>query len=627
MLLVDGDGLIVLANLQTEHLFGYTQQELIGERVEKLIPERFRVDHTSLRSGYSVSPVSRPMGRDLELFGLKKDGSEFPTEISLSPVETEEGVFVSAAIRDVSDLKRIEELHSQLGFEKMMFELSRTFINLSAEMVDREVENWLGRLCEMFDMDRASFTERDFASGDLIITHIWQRPDVSPHPGKIAKELFPWIHERVLRGQMISAGKPNDLPEGASVEREYMRSAGMKSFLTIPMSVSGKVIGALSMSSFHEHKTWDSVLISRFRQVGEVLVNCLARKRSDGELKSAFAQIKELKERLEEENLYLREEINLAHNHSTVIGQSASIREVLKKVEQVAPTDSVVLILGETGTGKELIAKTIHDLSGRKDKSMVKVNCAALPATLIESELFGREKGAYTGALSREIGRFELADRSTIFLDEIGDMPLELQAKLLRVLQDGEFERLGSSRTVKVNARVIAATNRDLRAAVKEGKFRSDLFYRLSVFPIEIPPLRERHEDIPALLWHVLKDLCQRMGRDVKSIHPVTMKSFQEYSWPGNVRELRNAVERNLILNSGSVFSAEVLQLEEAAPPKAYNLEEVERDHVQMVLQVTNWRVRGKAGAAELLGLKPTTLEARLKKLGIVRPHVNGQAA
>src|SRR6185369_15557624 len=284
---------------------------------------------------------------------------------------------------------------------------------------------------------------------DLIITHIWQRPDVSPHPGKIAKELFPWIHERVLRGQMISAGKPDDLPEGASVEREYMRSAGMKSFLTIPMSINGKIIGALSMSSFHAYQTWHSVLISRFRQVGEVLVNCLARKRSDGELKSAFAEIKELKERLEQENLYLREEINLAHNHSTVIGQSASIREVLKKVEQVAPTDSVVLILGETGTGKELIAKTIHNLSGRNSKAMVKVNCAALPATLIESELFGREKGAYTGALSREIGRFELADRSTIFLDEIGDMPLELQAKLLRVLQDGEFERLGSSKTVK----------------------------------------------------------------------------------------------------------------------------------------------------------------------------------
>jgi transcriptional regulator with GAF, ATPase, and Fis domain len=251
---------------------------------------------------------------------------------------------------------------------------------------------------------------------------------------------------------------------------------------------------------------------------------------------------------------------------------------------------------------------------------MVKVNCAALPATLIESELFGREKGAYTGALSREIGRFELADRSTIFLDEIGDMPLELQAKLLRVLQDGEFERLGSSRTIQVNARVIAATNRDLKAAVGEGTFRSDLFYRLSVFPIEIPPLRERREDIPGLLWHVLKDFCQRMGRNIESVHPRTMKSFLGYAWPGNVRELRNVVERNLILNSGSVFYAEALELEKGPLPTTHTLEELERNHVQHVLQATNWRVRGKGGAAELLGLKPTTLEFRLKKLGIARP-------
>lgn len=442
MALVDGQGLIVLVNVQTEQLFGYSREELIGERVEKLIPERFRAAHVGHLSSYSVKPVSLPMGIGRELCGLKKDGSEFPVEISLSPLETEDGMLVLAGIRDVSERKHIEEL-------------------------------------------------------------------------------------------------------------------------------------------------------------------------------------KQLKQRLEQENIYLREEISLEHDHSTVIGQSAAIREVLKKVEQVAPTDSVVLILGETGTGKELIARTIHDLSGRRDRSMVKVNCAALPATLFESELFGREKGAYTGALSREIGRFELADSSTIFLDEIGDIPLESQAKLLRVLQDGEFERLGSPRTIRVNARVIAATNRDLRVAVKDGKFRDDLFYRLSVFPIHIPPLRERREDIPALVWHVLKDLCQRMGRNVESIHPTTLKSFQEYSWPGNVRELRNVIERNLIVNPGPMFCAEVLEPDESLLHAGGKLEDVERRHVQEALQATHWRIRGKGGAAELLGLKPTTLEARMKKLGIVRPHVS----
>jgi transcriptional regulator with GAF, ATPase, and Fis domain len=244
-----------------------------------------------------------------------------------------------------------------------------------------------------------------------------------------------------------------------------------------------------------------------------------------------------------------------------------------------------------------------------------------MPATLIESELFGREKGAYTGALSREIGRFELADRSTIFLDEIGEMPVELQAKLLRVLQDGEFERLGSSRTLRVNVRVIAATNRDLQAAVKEGKFRQDLFYRLSVFPIEIPPLRDRREDIPALVWYLLKDQCARMGRDIKSIHRDTLKAFEEYPWPGNVRELRNVIERYLILNPGPVFRAEVPELGDTGGRAAQQLDDVERHHMLRVLQSTRWRIRGKGGTAEILGLKPTTLEARMKKLGIVRPH------
>jgi formate hydrogenlyase transcriptional activator len=244
-----------------------------------------------------------------------------------------------------------------------------------------------------------------------------------------------------------------------------------------------------------------------------------------------------------------------------------------------------------------------------------------MPATLIESELFGREKGAYTGALSREIGRFELADRSTIFLDEIGEMPIELQTKLLRVLQDGEFERLGSSRTLRADVRVIAATNRDLQAAVKEGKFRQDLYYRLSVFPIEIPPLRNRREDILALVWYLLKDQCARMGRDVKSIHPATLKAFGEYPWPGNVRELRNVIERYLILNPGPVFRAEVPELGETPAPAGQNLDEVERHHMQQVLQSTRWRIRGKGGAAEILGLKPTTMEARMKKLQIARPH------
>lgn len=330
-------------------------------------------------------------------------------------------------------------------------------------------------------------------------------------------------------------------------------------------------------------------------------------------------QRKILKHRLEREDVGPCEEIALEHVHSTVVGNSAAIRGVLRQAEQVAATDSTTLILGETGTGKELIARTIHELSRRSPHPMIETNCAALPATLIESELFGREKGAYTGALSREVGRFELAHNSTIFLDEIGELPLELQPKLLRVLQEGKFERLGSSRTMHVNVRVIAATSRDLNAMVREGKFREDLFYRLNVFPILIPPLRERLEDLPALVWHILADLSKRMGKQIESVRSSTLQKFREYSWPGNVRELRNVIERYLILNKGPEFRADIPTTESSPSIPSQRLDEMERQHVRDVLEKLHWRVRGHGGAAEILGLKPTTLEARMKKLGIVR--------
>jgi formate hydrogenlyase transcriptional activator len=336
-------------------------------------------------------------------------------------------------------------------------------------------------------------------------------------------------------------------------------------------------------------------------------------------LVEANLQIENFKEKRKNENVYLQEEIKVERSHQEVIGQSEAIRRVLMKAEQVAPTNSTVLLLGETGTGKELIARAIHRYSKRKDRLMVKVNCAALPATLVENELFGREKGAYTGALTREIGRFELAHESTIFLDEIGELPLELQAKLLRVLQEGEFERLGSSRTIRVDARLIVATSRNLEEAVRDGKFREDLYYRLNVFPIQIPPLRERREDIPMLTWHFLRDLGGRMGREIETVRASTMNSFECYSWPGNVRELRNVIERHLITYKGPVFEAELPPVIRPVACAEDTAEQVERNHIHRVLERTGWRIRGHGGAAETLDLKPTTLESRMRKLGIVR--------
>ena len=332
--------------------------------------------------------------------------------------------------------------------------------------------------------------------------------------------------------------------------------------------------------------------------------------------------IEQEKARLEAQNVYLQEEIKTQHNFEEIIGTSPAIRKVLKAVEKVAATDATVLMTGETGTGKELVARAIHHLSGRKDRVLVKVNCAAIPVGLIESELFGHEKGAFTGALARKIGRFELADRGTIFLDEIGDLPLELQAKLLRVLQEGEFERLGSPRTIKTDVRVIAATNRNLEESVREGSFRADLFYRLNVFPIRLPALRERTEDIPQLLSYLAKKYGAKHGKRIASIPQSTVHILQSYPWPGNIRELENLIERAVILAQGTEIEiGDQLASPVSTSPVATisSLEELEREHILHALKLTGWRVSGEKGAAKTLGLKRTTLESRMKKLGIAR--------
>jgi len=343
------------------------------------------------------------------------------------------------------------------------------------------------------------------------------------------------------------------------------------------------------------------------------------RKEAENKLCKAFSEIEDLKEQLQAENIYLRKEIKVEHSYGEIVGNSNAIKRVLSSVEQVAGTDSTVLIMGETGTGKELLARAIHNLSSRKRRAMIKVNCAALPQNLIEGELFGREKGAYTGALTQQIGRFEIANSATIFLDEIGELSLELQAKLLRVLQDGEFERLGSSKTTKVDVRVIAATNRDLNEAVKNGSFREDLFYRLKVFPVVVPPLRERQEDIPLLVWSFVKEFETKMGKRIETISQKIMDTLQRYPWPGNVRELRNVIEHAMIITKGSNLQIELPTITSSKVQQNMTIEEIERNHIIQTLDMVGWQVRGENGAAEILGLKPNTLDARIAKLGITR--------
>jgi formate hydrogenlyase transcriptional activator len=341
------------------------------------------------------------------------------------------------------------------------------------------------------------------------------------------------------------------------------------------------------------------------------------RKRAESELQKAISEIKKLQKQLTKENLYLKEEIQSEHNFKDIIGNSDEMKYVLYRVEQVATLDTTVLIQGETGTGKELIARAIHENSNRKDKLMVKVNCAAMPADLIESELFGHERGAFTGANQRKIGRFELAHNGTLFLDEIGELPLNLQAKLLRVIEYGEFERLGNSRSIKVDVRIVAATNRSLENEVEEGRFRKDLFYRLNVYPLTLPSLRKRKSDIPLLLNYFVGKITKKVGKEIKKIPQKTINLLMDYNWPGNIRELQNILERAIILSMGKTLEVEIPRLLNFISDELKPLDQMEREYIQKVLDSTNGKISGVKGAAEILGLHPNTLRSRIEKLGI----------
>ena len=348
------------------------------------------------------------------------------------------------------------------------------------------------------------------------------------------------------------------------------------------------------------------------------------RKGTEESLRSAYAENKELKDRFQAENIYLHKDIDREFNFGEIIGRSNALEYVFFRVEQVAPQDATVLLLGETGTGKGVIARAIHSRSGRKDRPMITVNCSALPANLIESELFGREKGAFTGSHERQMGRFELADNSTLFLDEIGEMPMELQTKLLRVIQDGEFERLGSPKTIKVDVRIIASTNRNLEEEIRKGKFREDLFYRLNVFPITIPPLRQRKEDIPLLVDHFVAKFNKKTGKRIETVSKDTLNVLQEYDWPGNVRELESVIERAVITSQGTALQildrfVNSLNAGEQDARDCKALVDIERDHIVHALEKTGWRIEGKKGAAAMLGLNPSTLRGRMRKDGIRR--------
>src|SRR6058998_1540095 len=420
-------------------------------------------------------------------------------------------------------------------------------------------------------------------------------------------------------GPAIRTGKPalfdeDDLKRLQSDVARLLLAEGVKSGCCVPLKSHNRLLGTLNIASLHPGAfSQDEVdlLAQVANQIAIAVENALA-----------FREIDDLKKKLAEEKLYLEDEIRTEYNFEEIIGESAALKRVLKQVETVAPTDSTVLIQGETGTGKELIARAIHNLSKRRERTFVKMNCAAIPTGLLESELFGHERGAFTGAIAQKVGRFELAHGGTLFLDEVGDVPLELQSKLLRVLQEQEFERLGSNRTIRVDVRLVAATNQDLAQMVTDKLFRSDLYYRLNVFPITAPSLRERPEDIPLLVRYIAQKYARLMNKQIETIPAGAMTALAKYHWPGNIRELENLIERSVILSRGPDLHAPLGELKVPATPAhngAATLEAAEREHIQRVLRETNWVIGGPSGAATRLGMKRTTLQSKIRKLGISR--------
>jgi len=508
----------------------------------------------------------------------------------------------------------------RIEFEMLLSDISGQLIAAPPEQIGQTIDSALDSVRRFFRGDRCALLTVSEAFETVLIDYISYADGIPHLPHEVNQAmLFPWIWKRVcLDRKPVVASHLADLPPEAATDRANCEATGVRSFLCIPIQKGPMRLSLIAFQTVREDREWPDEYVPRLRLFGELLVNSLERAQ-------ATQQLQRLGERLERENVYLRREAQVRLGPEGIIGRGTAIRRTLALAEQVASTDSTVLLLGETGSGKERFASYIHECSRRRERPMVRVNCSAIPSTLIESELFGREKGAFTGALSKQIGRFELAQGSTLFLDEIGELPVEVQVKLLRVLEGHTIERLGNPKSIPVDVRIIAATHRNLTAAVREGRFREDLYYRLNVFPITVPPLRERCEDIPLLIQAFVDQLSGTMGKCIDEVDPETMEDLAAYSWPGNVRELRNLVERAMIMATGPTLRIHPPETEANESGTGTGLTEIERSHILQVLHDTAWRIRGPHGAAARLGLKPTTLESRIKKLGLSRPgsHVS----
>jgi formate hydrogenlyase transcriptional activator len=626
----DSTGTCLFANCSAARILGYGDPaELLGRNLHSL-------EHHTHRDGtpYPIEECPIYVGfqngesvhRDDEVY-WRKDGTSFPVEYWSHPV-VEEGRTIGAVITfiDITERKQTEEaLRRSEEQNRSLLQINNAIItNLTQEALLRSISEALHRVIRF---DRCAITlyqpERDtfrFLAVEGELQSDYFQPGIEDRRGETS---VGWVYDHQ---QSRLCGNLQDAAQFANERR--LAAEGIHSICVLPMALQGTCIGTLSFVS-RERDRFSEQDALFLQEVANQVVLAIRNMQS-------YDEIASLKGRLEKENIYLREELRAEHNFEEIVGNSPALLKVLRDVEQVAPTDSTVLIYGETGTGKELVARAIHSRSTRCSRALVNVNCSAISAGLVESELFGHVKGAFTGALDRRIGRFELANCGTIFLDEIGELNLETQVKLLRVLQEREFEPVGSSRTLCVDVRVIAATNRNLREAVEAGRFRADLFYRLNVFPIEIPPLRERRSDIPKLVTFSLSRLSKRFGKKIEGVSRESMEHLLNYSWPGNIRELQNVIERAVIVSGEPILrldrdltpvtgaraaeNHDPLGLESHATEPAaglLTLNEVERNHILAALHKTGGKIEGPNGAAKILDLHPNTLRHRIQKLGI----------
>jgi transcriptional regulator with GAF, ATPase, and Fis domain len=491
-------------------------------------------------------------------------------------------------------------VNPHLGFQRLVADAAARFSTIAPEAVDGEITECLRRLGDGSQLDCAVLWQKQAGGPIAVPTHSW------------VASCSDWTPDRATLF---------DVPVSDS---DFVRQCGLRSGIVVPMTAPGGAAAALAFGSTTREVSWPPAFVEGVRLIAGIVGQALARKASHVALQQAHDEIRHLRDRLPTDTVELRREVKALRTPQAIVSDSATMRRVFAQIEQVAPTPATVLLLGETGAGKEVMAQAIHELSPRHQRPMIRLSCAAIPTTLIESELFGRERGAYTGALSRQIGRFEAANHSTLFLDEIGELPAEVQVKLLRVLQERVIERLGSTQSIKVDVRIIAATNRNLEDAVRDKTFREDLFYRLNVFPVVVPPLRERVEDLPALVWTFVDEFARAFGKTIDAIPKECLRELQRYPWPGNVRELRNVVERAMIVTTGRQLTLWPPGTDQRPMAKnAMTLSMLEGEHIRAVLEQTNWRVRGAGGAAERLGLKPTTLESRMARLGIMRKRAS----